>query len=199
MTLLVTLRYHLLLQLDGAAIGALLFPALIATAVSASGELLPLAELLFVLPAPMLMASLLSREWEGGTADVLLARPVRRVELILSRLLAGFLITLLAILLGWGCLMLRGLSLPLGQALAITTPGSLALGLLGLAVATASQNSVAGYLVPMAWWLLDWFTGGRVTGKLYLFNGLTPDKWWLVGFAALSLITTTELLVKRTE
>jgi len=191
------LGYHLRLQLDFAALGALLFPALIATGLTASGDLLPVVELFFVLPAPLLLASVLSREWEGGTADLLLARPTHRVGLLLSRLLPGVGLFLAAVLLGWAVLVLRGATLSLGDLLLVTLPGGLALGLAGLAVATAVRSSPAGYLAPLAWWLLDWFTAGSLTGKLYLFDGLSVAKWWLVGLAGVGLLAGSWLLTRQ--
>ncbi len=192
-----TLRYHLRLQADVAALGALLFPPLIALGMTVQGELLPMAELFFVLPAPLLVAAVMSREWEAGTADVLLARPAGRIGLLLNRLVAGLAYVVLAVLLGWAMLALRGASLSLAETLAVVLPGGLALGLVGLAVATAARSSPAGYLTPMAWWLLDWVTGGSLTGRLYLFDGLSAEKWWLVGLGALGLVVSAWLLTRQ--
>lgn len=192
-----TLRYDLKLQVNAAALVAMAIPAFVPLALNVERNPLLFAELFFPTAAPLLMAHLFSREWEGGTADVLLARPRGRGALLAGRLLSAVALLVVAYLLGWAVLLAKVHAAPLPDLLAVTLPGGLAMGALGLAVATAARSSPAGYLVPLCWWLLDWLTMGRLTWRFYLFDHAGPEKWWLVGLAAGLTALTLAILHRR--
>ncbi|HWI62446.1 MAG TPA: ABC transporter permease [Symbiobacteriaceae bacterium] len=188
------LKYHFRLQAGGAALTVLLLPVAVTLFTNSRAGPLQFAELFWPLGAPVLMAALFSREWEGGTAEVLFSRPVSRTALLAGRVTVAAGLLLTVCLVGWGTLAVLGQPVGLGAVLKVVMPGALALGAVGLLVGTASRSSPAGYLVPTAWWLIDWFSGGSYTGRFYL---LGPEKEWLLVLAGLALAATAGLLSRR--
>jgi hypothetical protein len=185
------------IQTPATALIAMAMPAAVPLLLNLGQAPLKYAELLWPLAAPLLMAGLFSREWETGTAEVLLARPRPRAALLAGRLAVALAQLALAFLAGWAACLARGYAAPLADLLAAAGPGALALGTAGLAAATATRSSPVGYLAPTAWWLLDWLTQGHFTGRLYLLGGLTGDKWWLLGLAATLLMIATLVMNRR--
>lgn len=192
-----TLRYNWRLQLSSAALLALAVPLLVPVALNRELAPLKLAEVLWPVSAPILMAPLFSREWELGAAEVLLSRSVSRASLLGGRLVAALALLLPAYALGWLLLLALGQPLPFTQAVVTVAPGALALGAVGLAAATATRNTAAGYLVPLAWWIAELLTGGRYTRQFFLFGGEGPGKWYLVGLAAAALLAAYAALLRR--
>lgn len=188
------LKYHLRLQLGGAALAVLLLPVAVTIFTNSRAGPVQFAELFWPLGAPVLMAALFSREWEGGTAEVLFFRPVSRTALLAGRAAVAVLLLLASCLVGWGTQAAFGQPVGLWAVLKAVMPGALALGAVGLLVGTAARSSPAGYLVPTAWWLIDWFSGGSYTGRFYL---LGPEKEWLLALAAAALVATGGFLARR--
>lgn len=192
------LRYDFKLQLHGGALAAMAVPALVPLVLNVERVPLEFAELFWPITGPLLLAALFSREWESGTAEVLLARPVSRLGLLSLRLVTALSLLSCAFLLGWAAFGLRGVPVPLHEVLAVSLPGTVAMGALGLFTGTASRSSPAGYLAPLAWWLIDFVSKGTYTGKLYLFGGPADEKWWLATLA-LGLVAATWLLLRRRD
>jgi len=191
------LRYNLRFQVNMATALVMAVPLLIPVIMSPQMPPLVYTELFFPAIAPVVMAGLISREWEAGTADVLLARPVARWWLLTGRVLTAVAILLGAYVAGWGVITTLGRDVNLGDMLAVVLPGALALGSVGLAVATISRSSPTGYLVPLSYWMFDWLTQGTYTGRFYLLKGLGTDKWYLVGAAGAALLLTWLWLSRR--
>jgi len=72
------LWYHLRLQVNAGTLAILALPLAAGIFTYGQPDPLPFAELFWPVGAPVLMAALISREWEGGTAEVLFARPASR-------------------------------------------------------------------------------------------------------------------------
>lgn len=188
------LWYHLRLQLNAGTLAILVLPLAAGIITYGQPDPLPFAELFWPVGAPVLMAALISREWEGGTAEVLFARPASRAALLVGRTLVAAALMLTVCLVGWGTQAALGQPIALAAALKAVMPGALALGSVGLLTATAARNSAVGYLVPLAWWLIDWLTAGGYTGRFYL---LTEQKEWLLGLAGAALLATWAVLTRR--
>lgn len=191
------LRYHLKLQATAGSLTVLALPVIVSVFANPQVGQRVFAQLFWPLAAPILMATLFSREWEGGTAEVLLARPVSRGSLLAGRTAVALGLLLSTCLVGWVTTIVMGQSVPLWELIRLTLPGALALGSAGLAVGTATRASAAGYLVPLTWWLFDWMTAGRYTGRFFLFSGLTEHKGYLLGLAATFLLLTYLLLNRK--
>ncbi|HYF76378.1 MAG TPA: ABC transporter permease subunit [Symbiobacteriaceae bacterium] len=186
--------YHLRLQLSTGTLAVLVLPLAAGVITYGQPDPLPFAELFWPVGAPVLMAALISREWEGGTAEVLFARPASRGALLAGRVLVAATLMLSVCLVGWGTQAALGEPVGLGAALKAVMPGALALGSVGLFTATITKNSAAGYLVPLAWWLIDWLTAGGYTGRFYL---ITDQKAYLYGLAGVALLATWAAMVRR--
>jgi hypothetical protein len=188
------LWYHLRLQANAATLAILALPLAAGVITYGQPDPLPFAELFWPVGAPVLMAALISREWEGGTAEALFARPVSRAGLLAGRALVSTALMLTVCFVGWGTEAALGQPVGLAAALKAVMPGALALGSFGLLTATVTKNSAAGYLVPLAWWLIDWLTAGGYTGRFYL---MTDQKAYLYGLAGAALLVTWAVLTRR--
>jgi hypothetical protein len=74
----------------------------------------------------------------------------------------------------------------------------LALGSVALLAAILFGSLSGGYIVAFAWYLLEWMTKGKWTGRLYLFSmsdgDWNGDKLWLLLLALLCLAVSAWLL-----
>lgn len=117
----------------------------------------------------LIWANLLSQEWENGTADLWLSRPVRRRRLLLARtaLTAGY--TLAAFSLPLVLLYLTYVRFRWVEMLLTVLPPAFFLGLLGVTVGIAAKHSTLAFLLPLLYWFFEMSTKGVYTGPFFLF------------------------------
>lgn len=139
---------------------------------------LAVMEMFTVIGAPLLAGSVLSRDHEDGSAEILLSRPAGRVGLLAWRLLPALAALGVLIALSVAGYAARGIVLAPGAVLAAVGPGALFLAALAVAVGTVTRLSAAAYLAPVAYWVFDWASKGSYTGYLTLFGrGLGAADW----------------------
>lgn len=143
-------------------------------------------ELFTVIGVPLLAGSVLCRDHEDGSAEILLSRPASRGRLLGWRLLPALAATAALIGLsavGYG---LRGVEIPPADIVVTVGPTALFLGALAVAVGTLTRLSAPAYLVPVAYWVFDWASKGEHTGYLTLFGRGAGAEGWLTGKAVLA-------------
>lgn len=118
------------------------------------------------------MAGLASAEYEAGTSETVLTSPFSRAGLLLTRcgLALLYVSVLFAVVLG--AYYARGeVSVEEAQLGWVSTLiPAVYLGSLGLLVGLATRSTAPALLVPTGYWLMEVFTKGRYTGRLYLFS-----------------------------
>lgn len=153
----------------------------------------------------LICANLISQEWENHMADLWLTKSFSRGDLLLSRLAVGVGITTLVVLVIIAQLSLTYVPLNLGEALLVTLPPTLFLGMLGMTIGLILRNSAAAFIIPIGYWLFEVTTRGNYTGPFYLFArtacfdpancvaALTPSATWI--FSKLLILGLTVVLV----
>lgn len=117
----------------------------------------------------ILIAHLLSQEWEGGTADLWLVRAGSRIKLLLARLLLAALFLIAVLVLPFGVLYLTYVTFSWQEMFLVVLPPALFLGVLGMVSGLLSKSSALAFLVPLIYWFFEMTTKGVYTGPLYLF------------------------------
>lgn len=173
--------------------------------------LLDSAAVVLMLLVPLLSMGAFSREYSGGTFELLLSSPVSMTRIVLGKYLA--LLLLLAIL--WLLTALMPLSLLLGTALDL---GRLSAGLLGLGLALAAYGAVglffssltrqpavaaiASYGLLLLLWIIDLSGGQTLLQQLaigiryrHLLDGLVTSAD--IGYFLLLILTALLLTIRR--
>jgi len=147
-------------------------------------------------------ANLLRPEYQYGTLETLLARPVSFRAILTARLLAAALVvTALVAGLGWYLRAVVHLEFNLAMGLLATGASMVFLAALAVAIAAAWRSPTLGFGAAAAFWALDLVLGPRLNPLLtlhgYETNCAHPDDvwevWWvgkllLVGLAALLVV-----------
>ena len=133
----------------------------------------------------------------GGIGEGLLAKRQRHEIVFLCRWLlsACYMAVLVAVF--YGVTRLMGASYDEMLMLGVLI-NSLALGSVALLAAILFSSLSGGYILVFAWYLLDWTTKGKWTGKVYLFSmsdgAWSGDKLWLLVVALLCTACSAWLL-----
>ena len=147
-------------------------------------------------------ANLLRPEYQYGTLETLLARPVSFRAILTARLLAAALmVTALMAGLGWFMRAVVHLEFNLAMGLLATGASMLFLAAFAVAIAAAWRSPTLGFGVAAALWALDLVLGPRLNPLLtlhgYEVNWVHPgdvwEGWWvgkllLLGIAALLVV-----------
>ncbi len=154
---------------------------------------------------PILLAfvstNLLRPEYQYGTLELALARPVSFRAILSARVLAASLVVIALVSgLGWYMQAVVRLPLNLPWALLATTVSMAFLASLAIAIAAAWRSPMLGLGVAAAFWALDLVAGPRLNPLLTLhgyeasrfYRGDLWDQWWL---GKLLLAGLTVLLV----
>lgn len=133
----------------------------------------------------------------GGIGEGLLAKKQRYEIVFVCRWLlsAAFMAILSVVFYGIVGLMGASFDKLLVMGVFIT---SLALGSVALLVTILFGSLSGGYIFALAWYLMDWMTKGKWTGRLYLFS-MSDGTWhveklWLLVLSLLCLTVSAWLL-----
>ncbi|MHA7963362.1 hypothetical protein ACX93W_04380 [Paenibacillus sp. CAU 1782] len=133
----------------------------------------------------------------GGIGEGLLAKRHRFEIVFVCRWLlsAGYMAILVAVFYGVTGVMGANFG---GMLIVGVLINSLALGSVALLAAILFGSLSGGYILAVAWYLLDWMTKGKWTGQFYLFSmsdGFwNADKLWLLALSLLCLIGSAWIL-----
>lgn len=125
-----------------------------------------------------------------GIGEGLLAKRQRYEVVFVCRWFLSAVYTALLVAIFYGVATVMGASFD-GMLVIGILINSLALGSVALLAAILFGSLSGGYILALAWYLLDWMTKGEWTGRLYLFsmsNGIwNADKLWLLVLSLLCL------------
>ena len=102
--------------------------------------------------------------------DIVYSRTAPHVYTFVLRLMLAISVTFLSI----GLIVLTakasGGTFPLWEIWTGTFISALLLGFFGMTVSSISKSHVSGYLLSFAYFMFEWFTAGRYTGRFYLMS-----------------------------
>lgn len=140
----------------------------------------------------ILLTPLFFPEQEGGIAELVESKYTSQLGVIIIRLAMSllFLFAVIAGMVFW--LHLGKCEFDVVKFTAGTFATSFFLGSLGFAAYGITGNVVVGYLIPISYHLLNFFSGSKL-GSVYLFSlseGSFSEKYWLFGIGVLFIIIT---------
>ncbi|MEC9488620.1 MAG: hypothetical protein UMV23_03965 [Halanaerobium sp.] len=159
-----------------------------------------ISELLLTLPGIIIMTSLVEVDFSAGMAELVSTKKKDKGSIFLYRILIGLALMAVVIGLSQGWMLLQGSNFPSWQFFSGTLVTSLFLGLLGITAANLTGNIIAGYLIAFSYYLLEFMSGGRYTGPLYLFSlikGVYQPKLYFLGGILLLILFNYFLLQRR--
>lgn len=141
---------------------------------------------------------------DGGIGEVLYAKRVRHHPVFLFRWLLTVLYIFLVVTALFTGMHASGADFELWPMIGGTVITAVAIGSAGLTAALLVGNISAGYIAGFSWYLLDFMTKGKLTGRFYLFGLINSewdnDKWLLAGGSlALALFCAFWLPRKRLD
>lgn len=163
------------------------------------GEVVRISEIPFSLLGVLLLTAMGEVDFEDGVGEIVSTKRMNKGVILLYRLGLGILALgiITGALLLW--MVFQGSRFDFGTVYMCALINQLFLGVLGITAANLCRNAVAGYLVSISYFFVEFTTKGKYTGVFYLFsltrNDLTA-KWWLLG-VTLILVTGNLLYLRR--
>jgi hypothetical protein len=127
------------------------------------------SESFFPLLGIAVCANLFSQEMENQTAELWLAKSISRTKLVLARVSAVCIYTVLVIAIPLIIKYFSYVRFSWAEMMLVVLPPTLYLGLLGMLVGILFKNSAIAFLVPLVYWFIEMTTKGKYTGILHLF------------------------------
>ena len=122
---------------------------------------LPLAGLL-------LLAGVVTKDKTSGSLDLVLTKPVQRLEFLIERLIPALVIYTVLCIISVVILNAFYETLPIAKSLMIASSTGLYLGLFGMTIANITKNSMAGLGAGALYWITEAAFNGRFTAPFYL-------------------------------
>lgn len=160
-----------------------------------------ICEQFVVIIGVIILVPLFSPEEEGGIRETVESKYTPQSYVYIIRILTSLLIIVGLITLIVELLILWGGSFNQGALIAGSFATAFFLGALGMFVVSVSGQLMAGYMVPIVYFILDMMTKGKYTKKFFLFSLLKNsfiEKYYLLA-AALVLVVMSLLayIVKK--
>lgn len=192
----INLRRNSLVHIAAAVLLTLLVPVLFS--ISALPESLAAQPLEMYLPLTgmVLLVPVILPEQDKAVRETVRSRRTEQLSIYIMRILYSA--AVIAVLYTAVVLLMRykESDIPL-YMIAGGTAGALFTGALGFAAACTADNAIAGYMVSMFYYMLNYTAGSRL-GRFYLFSVTTEtdiSKWWLAAGAL--ILTAAGLAVMK--
>jgi hypothetical protein len=125
-------------------------------------------EFYFALVGLFLFTGVITRDKGLHVLDLVLTKPVNRWKLLMQRLVPAVGIYLAAAFLLVIAIHLAFTPLPLAKAFFVASTTGFYLGMVGMTVANATHNALAGYGAGVVYWFFEAGVNGRFTAPFYL-------------------------------